>query len=197
MSPEPIDKSALRRPLAVPAGTIERENFFVLSGCSGGGKSTLIEGLARQGFRVVPEPGRQIVQEQRAIEGHALPGRNLELFLQLALSRYMHSFLQAMESDQPVFFDRSVVDAMQPHHGKDSPFYRAASKFRYHRRVFLLPPWQAIYRNDSERQHSFEDAVSEYEHLKRHYQDFGYKIELVPKVSVEERVRFITQRISP
>ena len=37
------------------------DRFIILSGCSGGGKSTLLAELARRGFATVEEPGRRIV----------------------------------------------------------------------------------------------------------------------------------------
>ncbi|MPT22826.1 MAG: ATPase, partial [Starkeya sp.] len=40
------------------------DRFVVISGCSGGGKSTLLTELARRGFAVVEEPGRRIVAEE-------------------------------------------------------------------------------------------------------------------------------------
>ena len=41
--------------------------FVILSGCSGGGKSTLLDALAERGFAVVPEPGRRIVAKELAL----------------------------------------------------------------------------------------------------------------------------------
>ena len=38
-------------------------------------------------------------------------------------------------------------------------------RHRYHRRVFLAPPWWEIYVSDPERRHGFEDAVAEYDRL--------------------------------
>ncbi|SEI08083.1 AAA domain-containing protein [Rhizobium tibeticum] len=38
--------------------------FVILSGCSGGGKSTLLAELAKRGFAVAEEPGRRIVKQQ-------------------------------------------------------------------------------------------------------------------------------------
>lgn len=66
---------------------IVKNNYVVISGCSGGGKSSLLTELAKRGYQVVLEPGRQIVKEQSVIEGDALPWVNLEKFLELALSR--------------------------------------------------------------------------------------------------------------
>lgn len=53
----------------MPAG----DHLFVISGCSGGGKSTLLSELERRGFSTVAEPGRAIVKEQLCSGGTALP----------------------------------------------------------------------------------------------------------------------------
>ena len=49
------------------------DRFVVISGCSAGGKSTLLAELSRRGHAVVEEPGRRIVQEELQGEGLALP----------------------------------------------------------------------------------------------------------------------------
>ena len=41
--------------------------FVVISGCSSGGKSTLVVELGRRGYAVVEEPGRRIVKEELAV----------------------------------------------------------------------------------------------------------------------------------
>jgi predicted ATPase len=40
------------------------DHLVVISGCSGGGKSTLLAELAQRGYGVVEEPGRRIVREE-------------------------------------------------------------------------------------------------------------------------------------
>ncbi len=37
--------------------------LIVISGCSGGDKLTLLDELAKQGFSVVPEVGREVVNK--------------------------------------------------------------------------------------------------------------------------------------
>ena len=49
------------------------DHRVVISGCSGGGKSTLLEALRERGYAVVEEPGRRIVREELASNGSALP----------------------------------------------------------------------------------------------------------------------------
>jgi predicted ATPase len=62
------------------------DRFVVLSGCSGGGKSTLLTEFARRGHAVVEEPGRRIVREETARGGGALPWVDAEAFLRRAIS---------------------------------------------------------------------------------------------------------------
>ncbi len=48
----------------------------VLSGCSGGGKSTLLAELASRGVPTFVEPGREVVRAALAGAGGALPDRD-------------------------------------------------------------------------------------------------------------------------
>jgi predicted ATPase len=177
-----------------------RDKFLVLSGCSGAGKSSLLSGLSRRGHRVFPEPGRQVIREQAYIGGDATPERNVLKFLDLTISRTMHHMILSASTPSAVFFDRSIVDQVNgfgllkmeiPEHLK-----RAVELFRYHRRVFIVPPWPEIYRNDSERTHSFNDAVTSYTALLQTYACHGYEPVFVPRMSVERRVDFILWTLS-
>ena len=50
-----------------------KSRYVVLSGGSGGGKSTLLAQSERRGYAVVFEPGRRIAEEQQRGIGLALP----------------------------------------------------------------------------------------------------------------------------
>ncbi len=174
---------------------IFKKNYVVISGCSGGGKSTLLSELVRRGYSVVLEPGRQIVKEQYAIDGDAFPWINLQKFLDLALSRYLYQFNSQEHTDQLIFFDRGIIDAVQLDSPQPKYFQNAANNFRYNRLVFLVPPWKEIFANDAERKHDFRSAVKEFDDLLIKYKNFGYETVLIPKVSVKERVDFILQKL--
>jgi len=62
---------------------------------------------------------------------------------------------------------------------------------RYHRRVFMTPPWQGIYVNDADRRHGFDEAVTEYDRLARDYPRLGYKTIILPKVAAAERANLV------
>ena len=74
---------------------------------------------------------------------------------------------------------------------------RAADTFRYNRRVFIAPPWQEIFRQDRERKQEFDEAVRTYDAMVATYTEFGYDLIEIPRVPVEERVRFILQSVDP
>lgn len=57
--------------------------------------------------------------------------------------------------------------------------------------MFVVPPWTELYDGDAERQLSFDDAVAEYERLCITYEGLGYSVTVLPKTTVESRVRFI------
>ena len=86
------------------------KQFIVLSGCSGGGKSSLLAELGRRGYAIYEEPGRQVVKEQLMIGGDALPWGNLDLFLELTISRSIHHLVEAARGDSIALFDRGIVD---------------------------------------------------------------------------------------
>lgn len=168
--------------------------LVVLSGCSGAGKSSLLSALAARGYPVQPEAGRQIVKEQLLIGGDALPWRNAARFVELAASRAAWQFNSAAPTDKPVVFDRSVVDVVSflAHKGlaTPTPLQRMLEFYRYAPRVFMTPPWEELFRNDAERRKDFGEALAEYRSLIAAYEDLGYEIVELPKVSVAARADF-------
>lgn len=70
------------------------------------------------------------------------------------------------------------------------------SKYQYCSKVFVLPPWKAIYENDDERDHTFEHAESVYGIVKEWYRRLDrYQVE-VPKVSVAERCAYVLRELA-
>src|SRR5690606_580622 len=118
----------------------------VISGCSGGGKSTLLGELRRRGHATVAEPGRRIIAEQIRQGGNALPWTDLAAFLREALCVAAMDLEGAARDAGPVFFDRGLIDAaaaLQRLFGV--PLSESLGESRpYGRLVFLAPPWPDI-----------------------------------------------------
>jgi predicted ATPase len=179
----------------------EKSGYFImLSGCSGGGKSTLLAALKRRSFTVFEEPGRQIVKEQQLIEGSALPWINPAQFVELSVSRSMHQMALAARMSQRSFFDRGIVDAVSflEHLNLPIPLHleNALKRLRYHQEVFITPPWPEIFAMDAERRHNFDEAEANYSSLLHTYQRLGYILVELPRIDVESRVEFIIERLA-
>ncbi|TNB49700.1 ATPase [Martelella lutilitoris] len=173
------------------------DRFFVISGCSGGGKSSLIEALAAKGFAVVPEPGRRIVAEEVAGEGMALPWVDMAAFARRAVAMAAADHQAICETAGPVFFDRGLIDAVAGlcHATGAAEVPDIARKLRYNATVFMTPPWPEIYVTDAERRHGLDDGIAEYERLMDFYPKLGYRPVVLPKADIETRIRFILQRV--
>lgn len=168
------------------------QRFVILSGCSGGGKSTLLAELARRGFATIEEPGRRIVAEQQATGGSALPWLDLAAFARRAIEVATQDRDRAEAMSGWVFFDRSLIDAAaalwyaDPAQGE--PILSSLKTLhRYHRLVFMTPPWPEIFSSDDERRHGVEAAVAEYQRLLEIYPALGYEPVLLPQASVADR----------
>jgi predicted ATPase len=173
------------------------EQFVVLSGCSGGGKSTLLAELCRRGHSIVEEPGRRIVKQELQDGGSALPWIDAAAFARRAIAVALEDRTSAAALNGWVFFDRGLVDAaVALQHLTGEPALAAlALEHRYHRMVFLTPPWLEIYRSDPERRHGMEDAEAEYFRLLEAYPALGYEVFILPHVSVSERADFIERAL--
>jgi predicted ATPase len=147
----------------------------------------------------MPEAGRAIIQDQVAIGGEALPWADRRTFAELMLSWEMRSYRAALRLSGPVIFDRGVPDVLGYLRLSNLPVpshvERATQMFRYHRRVFIAPPWREIFGQDTERKQSFEEAEATYGVMVETYSGLGYELVPLPFDSVEERVRLVLAAI--
>lgn len=172
--------------------------YVAISGCSGGGKSSLLQALARRGFTVAEEPGRRIVAEQQAAgRQDVLPWIDPIAFARRAVDIALADREAARHAAGWVFFDRGLVDAATAlEHATGVPqLERLCRDHRYHRTVFLTPPWPEIFVTDDARRHDMAAALAEYDRLLVAYAALGYEIEILPKASVAERVEFVLGRL--
>lgn len=168
------------------------DRFVVISGCSGGGKSTLLAELSRRGHSVVEEPGRRIVARELECGGSALPWIDPAAFAKEAVKLAQADREAARGLAGLIFFDRGLVDAAAAlQHFTGEPHLDRLGHHRYHARVFLAPPWPVIYVIDESRRHSLEDAVAEYDRLRAAYTSLGYRLEVLSKASVRKRADLI------
>ena len=174
------------------------DRFVVISGCSSGGKSTLLQALRERGFATVEEPGRRIVKEEIERGGTALPWIDANAFLSRAIETSLADLAMAARMEGWVFFDRGLIDAaagLERLTGAPTSMTLRTAR-RFHRQVFLAPPWPEIYVTDRDRRHGLDQAAKEYAHLLNVYPALGYEVFVLPKVSVSDRADFVLRVLS-
>ena len=178
-----------------------KHNFlYVITGGPGVGKTTLLQELQQRGVHVIPEIARQLIKEQQAINGDALPWKNKRLYRDLMFQRSFESFEKVMEEHQgyaPIFFDRGFLDAICYASLTGIPIENdmkiLAQTCRYNDHVFILPPWKAIYETDAERKQDWNEAVFTYNKMIQTYRSYQYNLVEVPKAPITERADFILE----
>jgi predicted ATPase len=145
----------------------------------------------------VEEPGRRIVIEEMNSEGSALPWVDMAAFLRRAIAMALADRASTCELNGWVFFDRGLVDAAAglQHLTGEQALASLGQTHRYHRRVFLTPPWLEIYLKDAERRHGQDTALAEYSRLLEAYPALGYEVIILPKVGVAERADFVLKML--
>jgi predicted ATPase len=165
----------------------------LITGCSGGGKSTLINALAQRGHSVVREPGLRILQEERASRGTALPWIDLPAFLWRTTEMSRADLAHMAGSAHPVFYDRGLLDAaVALRHLCNVPFSDTLGPvFPYDHRIILVPPWPEIYVQTDDRRHSFQDAEAEFFRIRRAALELGCQIIDLPRADVAARLEHV------
>jgi predicted ATPase len=177
---------------------MDTNRYVVISGCSSGGKSTLLVELGRRGYATVEEPGRRIVKQELLGEGSALPWVNGTEFARRAIALALADRASANSAAGWVFFDRGLIDAAAglQHLTGEPALATLRQAHRYHRRVFLAPPWPEIYVTDRERRHGLDAAITEYQRLLEVYPSLGYEVMILPKISAPERADFVLHNLA-
>ena len=165
---------------------------FVLTGGPGAGKTTLIDALRDRGYWCAPDVARAIIRSR--VEAGLSPRPEPPRFARMIFDADVENYTAAPPGEI-TFYDRGIVDAlgmlMQSAAMAPTEMEANLHRYRYNRTAFLLPPWEAIYRTDDERDHTFDHAVRVFEATGAWYSRCGYSTLDVPRGPVPERVDFI------
>jgi len=179
---------------------VDASRLVVISGGPGAGKTTILLELERRRFRCAAEVARQIIQEQARDGGDALPWGDRERYCRLMLERSIASYLEHAALKGTTFFDRGIPDTLCYARLIGSPLENeilaACDVYRYMGRVFLAPPWQEIYAMDTERKQTYDEAVKTHRVMIDSYEDCGYEVVEIPRVSPAQRADFVLSTLS-
>ena len=170
--------------------------WYVLTGAACSGKTTILDELARKGFKTIPESARYY------FEYEITKGRSIEEIRKdgAALQRGIAAMQLKFEHDNPVntitFLDRAIPDSLAFYRifGLD-PNEILPECFHYHyTAVFILD--QLPFPRDKPL--GPEDRASSIfldEWLVRDYTALGYRIVRVPVLPPQERLTYILDRL--
>lgn len=177
------------RPRPIPGVAPQR---IVIAGGPGSGKSTLLQALADSGEVCYEESSRVLIREQLATAGPLVPWSDLSAFAQECGKR-MRAQLTDSARHRRCFFDRGLPDLIGylTHGGRSAPDEWRENSRAYSPTVFFAPPWREIYVNDAERPQSFAEASELSMHIRRAYEDCGFRLVELTQSPVAERRRQI------
>lgn len=167
---------------------------FVISGAPGSGKTSTLNFLQDAGYSIVEESARRIL---KSIDDKTLVPRALaKRFIEEDEARYLSSSV----AEHPVLFDRGILDslcfAVSTGFLPEMEAIARSALFPFSNPIFLFPPWEDIYQNDSQRTQSFDEAVIVFERLHNWFHRIGYTTFICPRASVEQRRDVIVSEIS-
>ncbi len=169
----------------------------VITGGPSTGKTSLINALSNSGYPTFNEAARKIIQQQLTLKSNKVPWDNILGFSKLVLAEQINDFKSA--NSDLVFYDRGIPDIIgYINHGQQKIFdhLKSSNKINRYDHVFILPPWEDIYKTDNERRESFKEAKLIYNEIEKAYIRSGYHPVKVPFESVNNRIKFILNKLS-
>jgi predicted ATPase len=168
----------------------------VITGGPGAGKTTLLAALRALGYATVEESARAVIVERKRSGLEPRPSPLAFAHEILRRDAEKHSAYRARQDW--VFFDRCALEAVAMVHAVSAlPAAELQALRRQFAvdRVFVLPPWQAIYVQDAERDQSFAEAVAVHGRVMACYRESGYTPIEVPCTAVEERAAMVLRTV--
>jgi predicted ATPase len=174
-----------------------KNNWYVITGTSCNGKTTLITLFEKKGFRVVYEAARLIIDEEMK-KGRTIEEiRKDEMAFQRKILDRKINLEKELPKDEVVFFDRGIPDSLAYYslygEGGDPFLLKAVEECSY-KKIFLLD--LIPYEKDYARTESDEQRKQIQDLLFKGYNDLPMPVVFVPPVSPEERMDFILDQLT-
>lgn len=180
--------------------TLLKTKRIVITGGPGTGKTTLINYLENLNYACSHEVSREVTLEAQKDGIEQLFLEKPILFSEKLLEKREQQFHALPNTTHKfLFYDRAIPDIPAYMDYLKTPYpnlFNDSCKNHTYDIVFILPPWEEIYKQDNERYESYEQALSIYNFLLEGYKKYGYNPIVVPKGTLEERKTFIFEHLN-
>lgn len=170
---------------------------FVITGGPGVGKTSTIEDLKKKGYYIVSETAREIIEEQLKANGKILPWLNLDSFNLKIIELQEKKEKSIPEKIKLAFLDRGIIDCIGYYKAeKRLPIKEVAqaAKNTSYDKVFMLDPLPC-YVKDDVRKEDEKKAILLHKEIEKAYEEAGVPVTKVPVASINERTKFILEKI--
>lgn len=171
---------------------------IIISGAPGTGKSSIIKELKTQGYYCFEE----VWDKKYENPSNKYNIDDINTFSQNIFDKR----LQQLEykktekiKDNIIFYDRSIIDTiayLKKYKKNINPnWVKKGLNKRYNQTIFLCPLWKKIYKQNNRRKETYEESLLIEKFLTSTYKEFLYKIQLIPKLDIINRVNYILNTI--
>ena len=172
---------------------------IVISGGPGTGKTSIINELLSIGQIVFHESSREITTKYKKLGYDQLFLSDPIKFSKILLSNRVKQYKDANKfSSKNCFFDRGIPDVIAYLDYKKVAYNKAftinSQKYKYDM-IFIVEPWNEIYKKDQERYESFNQLIDIDYFIKETYRGLGYEHNIIPNGTIQERVDYILNEI--
>lgn len=175
---------------------MKTNNWCVITGAPSSGKSTVLRELEKKGYKTYEEWARVYIDSEIKSGKTLKEIRNDELEFQKKILQLKIDFEKTLNPSSLVFLDRGIPDSIAYMklcgYGKD-PILKKASKNCSYKKVFLMELIK--YESDYARTESEEEAMILDKLLEDAYKELGMNVIRVPKMTVEDRIKFILSNL--
>lgn len=174
--------------------------LYYISGGPNSGKSSLVKRLFEAAYLVVPESARYISNTDERFKGkkiHEIRSEGLMQDFQNEVFREQNKMLGIANGlEEDVFCDRGFVDSVVYYRNNrlEVPKELLALALKFKSTAFILELFDKG-EDDSLRTETPEERREIHEGIIFTYEEFGYPIIRVPKMTVEERAKFVLEKV--
>lgn len=175
---------------------MEKNNWYVITGASCSGKTTIVSELEKKGYHVVHETARLLIEQEMEKGLTIQQVRKDELDFQKKVLLMKIEVEKNLNKEKLVFLDRAIPDtrAYDTLYGisQNELLDDVLGECQY-KKVFILE--QLEYAEDEVRIETKEQQYNLHRLLEEAYQKLNFEITKVPALPIEERVQFILENL--